>query len=79
MPSPLVCILAKLAITLVFTAPAIVAGYHAAHGIAKHMMPLETWQIVFSVIGATAVGVTAYLRVAGMTAADQTGRDVVRA
>ncbi|MER8505296.1 hypothetical protein [Mesorhizobium sp. M0618] len=70
---------AKLAIALVFVAPAIVAGYHATHGIAKHMMPSETWQIVFSVIGATAVGVTAYLRVVGMTAADQSGRDVVRA
>ncbi|MER8977879.1 hypothetical protein [Mesorhizobium sp. M0870] len=70
---------AKLAITLVFIAPAIVAGYHASHGIAKHMMPSEIWQIVFSVIGAVAVGVTAYLRVAGMTAADQSGRDVVRA
>ncbi|TJV05506.1 MAG: hypothetical protein E5Y12_08475 [Mesorhizobium sp.] len=69
---------AKLAIAMVFVAPAIVAGYHATHGIAKHMMPSEIWQIVFSVIGATAVGVTAYLRVAGMAAADQSGRDVVR-
>lgn len=70
---------AKLAIAMVFVAPAIVAGYHATHGIAKHMMPSETWQIAFSVIGATAVGVTAYLRVANMRAADQSGRDVVRA
>lgn len=70
---------AKLAIAMVFVAPAIVAGYHATHGIAKHMMPSEIWQIVFSVIGAVAVGVTAYLRVAGMAAADQSGRDMVRA
>ncbi|TIU29826.1 MAG: hypothetical protein E5W27_02840 [Mesorhizobium sp.] len=70
---------AKLAIALVFVAPAIVAGYHATHGIAKHMMPSEIWQVVFSVIGAIAVGVTAYLRVAGMAAADQSGRDMVRA
>ncbi|WP_352639673.1 hypothetical protein [Mesorhizobium sp. M0674] len=43
-------------------------------------MTSETWQIVFSVIGATAVvGVTAYLRVVGMTAADGSGRNVVRA
>ncbi|ESZ33927.1 hypothetical protein X731_31470 [Mesorhizobium sp. L2C054A000] len=68
---------AKLAIRLVFIAPAIVAGYNASHGIAKHMMP--SWQVVFSVIGATAVGVTAYLRVVGMTAADRSGRNVVRA
>jgi hypothetical protein len=70
---------AKLAITLVFVAPAMVAGYHATHGIAKHMIPSEIWQVVFSVIGATAVGVTAYLRVAGMAAADQSGRDMVQA
>ncbi|RUX04462.1 hypothetical protein EOA30_14185 [Mesorhizobium sp. M8A.F.Ca.ET.059.01.1.1] len=70
---------AKLAIALVFVAPAIVAGYHATHGIAKHMMPSETWQVVFSVIGAVAVGVTAFVRVAGMAAADQSGRDMVRA
>ncbi|ESZ04768.1 hypothetical protein X735_32520 [Mesorhizobium sp. L2C085B000] len=70
---------AKLALVVVFVAPAIAVGYHATHGIAKHMMPSETWQSVFSVIGATAVGVTAYLRVANMRAADQSGRDVVRA
>lgn len=70
---------AKLAIAMVFVAPAIVAGYYATHGIAKHMMPSEIWQIVFSVTGAVAVGVTAFLRVAGMSAADQSGRDVVRA
>ena len=70
---------AKLAIAMVFVAPAIVAGYHAAHGIAKHMMPSETWQNVFSVIGAIAIGVTAYLRVAGMAAAGKSGRGMVRA
>lgn len=70
---------AKLAIAMVFVAPAIVAGYHATHGIVKHMMPSETWQIVFSVIGAIAVGVTAFLRVAGMAAGDQSGRGIVRA
>jgi len=70
---------AKLAIAMVFVAPAIVAGYHATHGIAKHMLPSETWQIVFSVIGAIAVGVATFLRVAGIAAADQSGRDMVRA
>ncbi|ESZ26071.1 hypothetical protein X733_29880 [Mesorhizobium sp. L2C067A000] len=71
---------AKVAITLVFIAPAIVTGCHASHGIAKHIMTSETWQVVFSVIGATVVvGVTAYLRVVGMTAADGSGRNVVRA
>lgn len=61
---------AKLAIAAIFVAPAVIAGYHAVHGIVKHTMPSETWQIVFSVIGAIFVGVTAFLRVAGLAATD---------
>lgn len=70
---------AKLAIAAIFVAPAVVAGYHAVHGIVKHTMPSETWQVVFSVIGAFAVGVTAFLRVAGMAATDLPGGTTARA
>ena len=59
---------AKFAIAAIFVAPAVIAGYHAVHGIVKHTMPSETWQIVFSVVGAIAVGFTAFLRIAGMAA-----------
>ena len=59
---------ARLLIALAFVAPAGMAGFYATLGIVKHMMPSETWQLIFSVIGAVAVGVTAFLRVAGMTA-----------
>ncbi len=59
---------ARLLIALTFVAPAGVAGFYATLGIVKHMMPSETWQIIFSVVGAVAVGVTAFLRVAGMAA-----------
>ena len=51
---------------LAFVAPAALAGYHATHGIVKHTMPSETWQILFSVIGAVAVGVTALLKMTTM-------------
>jgi hypothetical protein len=37
-------------------------------------MPSPTWQAVFSSIGAIAVGITALLRLAGMTAADWSAR-----
>lgn len=57
---------AKLAIAAVFVAPAVIAGYHAVHGIVKHTMPSEFWQITFSIIGAAAVGASAFLRVAGL-------------
>ncbi|MBY6239581.1 hypothetical protein [Methylosinus sp. Sm6] len=64
---------ARLVIALVFVAPAAIAGYHATHGIVKQTMPSETWQIVFSVIGAVAVGITAFVRVTAMASASPTG------
>ena len=70
---------AKLLIALVFVAPAVIAGYHATHGIVKHTMPSETWQVVFSVIGAVAVGVTAFMRVAGMAATSPSSQSLARA
>ena len=70
---------AKLLIALVFVAPAVIAGYHATHGIVKHTMPSETWQVVFSVIGAVAVGVTAFMRVAGMAATSPSSQGLARA
>jgi hypothetical protein len=56
----------KLVVALAFVAPAGIAGFHATHGIVKHLMPSETWQTVFSVIGAVAVGITAFVRVTSM-------------
>ncbi len=53
----------RLLIAIAFVAPAAIAGYHATHGIVKHTMPSETWQIIFSVVGAVAVGITAFVRV----------------
>ena len=43
---------------------AAIAGYHATHGIVKHTMPSETWQTAFSIIGALAVGIVAFARIA---------------
>jgi len=62
---------ARLLIAATFVAPAVIAGFHATHGIVKHTMPSETWQIVFSVIGAAAVGIAAFARITGMAAPDQ--------
>ncbi|WP_336810131.1 hypothetical protein [Bosea sp. MMO-172] len=60
---------ARLAVAALFVAPSVLAGYHATHGIAKHVMPSETWQVVFSLAGAVAVGCVAWLRVVGAAAA----------
>jgi uncharacterized membrane protein YeaQ/YmgE (transglycosylase-associated protein family) len=70
---------ARLLIALVFVAPAAIAGYHATHGIVKHTMPSEAWQIVFSIVGAVAVGATAFMRVAAMAAAVPSGQRLARA
>ena len=58
---------------------AIVAGFHATHGIVKHTMPSETWQTVFSVIGAIAVGIVAFVRITGMAASDPSAGHVSHA
>jgi hypothetical protein len=69
----------RLAIALAFVAPAALAGYHATHGIVKHTMPSDTWQLIFSVIGAIAVGITALIRVTAMAAPGPTRQNVARA
>ncbi|MCZ4288437.1 hypothetical protein [Hoeflea alexandrii] len=65
-------------IALAFAAPAVIAGYHATYGIVKHAMPSENWQIAFSIVGAIAVGVTAFLRIAAMAAPEPAGQDMAR-
>jgi hypothetical protein len=54
----------RTAIVLVFAVPAAVAGYHAALGLAQLGVPAELWQHAFAVIGAVAVGATAWARLA---------------
>lgn len=70
---------AKFAIAAVFVAPAAVAGYHATHGIAKHLIPSDAWQIAFSLFGAIAVSVAAFVRIAGMAGDAQSDRGLARA
>lgn len=69
---------ARIVIALAFVTPATIAGYHATHGIVKHTMPSEGWQVAFSIIGAVAVGVTALMRLAAMAPPGSTGRGLVR-
>lgn len=54
-----------LVIVLAFVAPAGLAGFYATLGIVAHMMPSETSQHGFAVLGAISVGATTFLRVAG--------------
>ena len=54
----------RAAIALLFAAPAAMAGYHAVLGFARFCVPAEVWQQTFALIGAIAVGSTAWVRVA---------------
>lgn len=69
----------KILVALAFVAPAAIAGFHATHGIVKHAMPSETWQLVFSVVGAIAVAVTAFIRVTSLTPPGSTSRGIANA
>ncbi|MCB4767715.1 DUF4407 domain-containing protein [Ancylobacter sp. Lp-2] len=59
---------ARLLIASVFVVPAVAAGFHATHCIVKHTMPSQTWQMVFSILGAAAVGIVAFVRITGRKA-----------
>lgn len=56
---------ARLAVGLLFVAPAAIAGFHATHGIVVHIAPSEVWQLAFSIGGAVVVGCLAWLRILG--------------
>jgi hypothetical protein len=66
----------RTAIALVFAVPAAMAGYHAALGLAQLGVPAELWQQAFAMIGAVAVGATAWARLALPNPPDTGGGDV---
>jgi hypothetical protein len=69
---------ARIVIALAFVTPATIAGYHATHGIVKHTMPSEGWQVAFSVLGAFAIGVTALMRLTAIATPGSTGQNLAR-
>lgn len=69
----------RLPVALAFAVPAALAGYYATYGIVSHTMPTETWQFVFSIIGALAVGITAFVRVSALTTPEASGQGVATA
>lgn len=58
----------RLLIIILYVVPATVAGYSATHGIARIAIPSPAWQTIFAVVGAIAVGITAFVRLTGMAA-----------
>ncbi|MBB4428252.1 hypothetical protein GGD66_006839 [Bradyrhizobium sp. CIR48] len=64
----------RLLIVLLYVAPATVAGYSATYGIVLMAMPSPIWQTIFAVVGAIAVGITAFIRFTGMAAPGPAGQ-----
>ena len=60
MRSPLI----RGAIGLLYAVPAAIAGYNGTLGFAQMGIPSEAWRVAFAVIGAVAVGGTAWARMA---------------
>ncbi len=68
----------RLLTIFVFTAPSVVAGYAATLGIARLAMPSPAWQVVFSIVGAIAVGATSFLRFTGLTPPGPAGQSIAQ-
>jgi hypothetical protein len=68
----------RLLIAVVFAAPAAIAGYHLLYGLSALGSPPDVWRQVIGVIGAVAIGATAFARLvsdpAGAIQADEAGR-----
>jgi hypothetical protein len=64
----------RTTVSPIFAAPAALAGYHATLGLAQLGIPAHIWQQVMAVIGAIAVGATAWPRFA-LIASPNTERD----
>jgi hypothetical protein len=52
----------RAAVALLFVVPAGIAGFSAAHGLAKLGVPSEVWRDVFGAVGAVAVAASAWVR-----------------
>lgn len=55
----------RIALALIFAAPAAVAGYALVHGVASEAMPSPVWRQIVCLTGSGLVGTSALLRLAG--------------
>lgn len=54
----------RIAVALIFAAPAAVAGYALIHGVAREAVPSDIWRQIFCVAGGFSVGCSALARLA---------------
>jgi hypothetical protein len=63
----------RAVIALLFAVPAAVAGYHAAHGLAHIVVPIEGWRQTMAIAGAIMVATIAWARIS-LSAPNDAGR-----
>ncbi|GAA4106955.1 hypothetical protein ACFFTN_10525 [Aminobacter aganoensis] len=61
----------RVAVALIFAAPAAVAGYALLHGVTREAVPSEIWRQIFCVAGGIFVGCSALARLANPSISDQ--------
>jgi len=64
----------RVAIAILFAAPAAIAGYHATLAFAHIGVPSASWREAFAVVGATFVGGMAFVRMAAMVTPPAAGQ-----
>ncbi|MGE3917637.1 MAG: hypothetical protein AB7F78_18240 [Hyphomicrobiaceae bacterium] len=57
----------RIAVALIFAAPAAVAGYALVHGVTDGAVPSPVWRQVLCLSGSGFVGLSAFLRLAAST------------
>ncbi len=52
----------QIIVALVYTTPAVIAGYALVYGITREYVPSDIWRQLFCITGGLFVGVSAFLR-----------------
>lgn len=66
----------QIAVALVYTAPAVVAGYALVYGITPEYLPSDIWRQLFCIVGGLFVGFSALLRLMAAAGLDPARRPV---
>lgn len=61
----------RIALALIFAAPAAVAGYALVHGVAGEAVPSPVWRQIFCIAGGALVGAAAVMRLATAAASQR--------
>lgn len=63
----------RLAVVVIFAAPAAVAGFALVHGVTREAVPSEIWRVIFCLIGGGVTGSSALMRLAGTSSPSHRG------